>query len=103
MTVFARIDHAAGAKKVGKELRPTELLLFGNPQVGTLLMQCQQSIGLDLPLKALIWQDESGQTWFSYDGSEYLKEKYNVEGCYLVFEKVEGALNNFAKAATSSE
>jgi len=101
MTVFARIDHAAGAKKVDQELRPTELIIFGNPQVGTLLMQCQQSVGIDLPLKALIWEDESGQAWLSYDSPELIKSKHNVEGCDPVFEKVKGALGNFAKAATA--
>ena len=103
MTVFARVDHAAGAKKVDKELRPTELVIFGNPQVGTLLMQCEQSVGIDLPLKALIWQDEKGQVWFSYDSPELIKSKHDVKGCDPVFEKVKGALGNFAKAATSAQ
>ena len=100
MTVFARVDHAAGAKKVDKELRPTELVIFGNPNVGTLLMQCQQTVGLDLPLKALIWQDESGQVWFSYDEPSLIKDKHAVKGCDPVFEKVTGALSKFAAAAT---
>ena len=102
MTIFARIDHAAGAKKVDKELRPTELVIFGNPKIGTLLMQCEQSVGLDLPMKALIWQDGSGQVWFSYDEPEVMKQKHAVEGCDPVFEKIKGALANFAKAATSA-
>jgi len=67
MTVFNRVDHAAAASKVGKTLRPTELAIFGNPKVGTLLMQCGQSMGIDLPLKALIWKDEGNQVWFSYN------------------------------------
>ena len=102
MVVFARIDHAAGAKKVDKELRPTELVIFGNPNIGTLLMQCEQKMGLDLPMKALIWQDESGQTWYSYDNPDFLQAKHDVKGCDPVFEKVKGALANFAKAATAS-
>ena len=61
LNVFLRLDHAAGAKKIGKELRPTELLVFGNPQGGTPLMECAQSAGIDLPLKALAWQDAAGQ------------------------------------------
>jgi uncharacterized protein (DUF302 family) len=61
LTVFARIDHAAGASKIGKTLRPTELLIFGNPQGGTPLIECAQSVGIDLPLKALVWEDEAGQ------------------------------------------
>ena len=63
MNVFARIDHAAGAAKVGKVLRPTEVLIFGNPQGGTPLMECAQSVGIDLPLKALVWEDAAGQVW----------------------------------------
>ena len=102
MTIFARVDHAAGAKKVDQELRPTELVIFGNPKVGTLLMQCEQAMGLDLPLKALIWEDKEGQSWFSYDSPEFLKTKHDVKGCDPVFEKVKGALGNFAKAATSA-
>ncbi|RKZ92800.1 MAG: hypothetical protein DRR19_03210, partial [Candidatus Parabeggiatoa sp. nov. 1] len=58
LTVFARINHAEGAKRIGKDLRPTELLIFGNPKAGTPLMQCKQTMGIDLPLKVLIWQDE---------------------------------------------
>src|SRR5713101_3171712 len=67
MTVFARIDHAAGAAAVGLSLRPTEVLIFGNAKGGTPLMQSMQTIGIDLPLKALVWQDGSGSTWLSYN------------------------------------
>jgi uncharacterized protein (DUF302 family) len=67
LTVFARIDHAAGAAAVGLSLRPTELLIFGNAKGGTPLMEATQSIGIDLPLKALVWQDGSGNTWLSYN------------------------------------
>ena len=67
MTVFARIDHAAGAAAVGLPLRPTDLLIFGNAKGGTPLMQQVQAIGIDLPLKALVWQDASGTTWLSYN------------------------------------
>jgi uncharacterized protein (DUF302 family) len=67
MTIFARIDHAAGATEVGLSLRPTELLVFGNAKGGTPLMQSNQVIGIDLPLKALVWQDEAGKTWLSYN------------------------------------
>jgi uncharacterized protein (DUF302 family) len=69
MTVFARIDHAAGATAAGLSLRPTEVLIFGNAKGGTPLMNSVQTIGLDLPLKALVWQDASGDTWLSYNGS----------------------------------
>jgi uncharacterized protein (DUF302 family) len=66
MSIFARIDHAAGAAQVGLTLRPTEVLIYGNARGGTPLMQIDQTFGIDLPLKALIWQDEGGKTWLSY-------------------------------------
>ena len=100
MTVFIRIDHAAGAQKVGKSLRPTELVIFGNPKVGTPLMLCSQSIAIDLPQKALIWQDEGGQVWYSYNDPQYLVKRHGTEGCDKVLEKVTGALGKFAKKAT---
>ena len=100
MTVFIRIDHAAGARKVGKKLRPTEIVVFGNPKVGTPLMQCSQSVAIDLPQKALIWQDDKGQVWLSYNDPNYLDQRHGLTGCAGVIEKVEKALSNFAKAAT---
>jgi len=100
MTVFNRIDHAAGAASVGAELRPTQLVIFGNPKVGTPLMQCSQSLGIDLPQKALIWQDAAGQTWLGYNDPQYLAERHQLQGCQEVIDKVAGALNNFARAAT---
>ena len=100
MTVFARIDHAAGAQKVGQKLRPTELVVFGNPKVGTPLMQCRQSTAIDLPQKALIYEDEEGQVWLSYNNPNYLVERHGIEGCAEVVKKIEKALSNFAKAAT---
>lgn len=103
MTVFKRIDHAAGAAKVGKTLRPTELVIFGNPKVGTPLMLCSQSIAIDLPQKALIWQDEAGQTWFSYNDPQYLALRHNTQGCDAVLKKVGMALGNFAKKASAAE
>lgn len=100
MTLFNRINHAAGAKSVGRQLRPTELVIFGNPKVGSPLMACQQTVGIDLPQKALIWQDEAGQAWFSYNSPAYLKSRHQIEGCDEVIAKVSKALENFAKAAT---
>ena len=100
MTVFIRINHAEGAQKVGKKLRPTELVVFGNPNVGTPLMQCGQSIAIDLPQKALIWEDQEGTVWFSYNDPNYLVERHGITGCAEVIKKIENALSNFAKAAT---
>ena len=84
LNVFARIDHAAGAMKVGKTLRPTEVLIFGNPQGGTPLMECAQSAGIDLPLKALVWEDAAGQTWIGYNDPEYLAKRHDAGSCAVV-------------------
>lgn len=100
MTVMNRINHTAGADKAGLELRPTEVVIFGNPKVGTPLMQCAQSVAIDLPQKALIWEDSEGVVWLGYNDPEYLKQRHNIEGCDEVIEKVKGALAGFAKAAT---
>jgi uncharacterized protein (DUF302 family) len=103
MTVFARIDHAAGAQKAGKTLLPTELLVFGNPKVGTPLMLCSRSIAIDLPQKALIWQDAAGDTWISYNDPQFLKLRHNTQGCDAVLQKVAMALGNFANKAAAAE
>ena len=100
MNVFARIDHASGAKKVDMQLRPTELVVFGNPKVGTPLMLCDQNVAIDLPQKALIHEDAKGQVWLSYNNPAYLAERHQLNECAAVLEKVSGALSNFAKAAT---
>jgi uncharacterized protein (DUF302 family) len=78
LTVFARIDHAAGAAEVGLPLRPTELLIFGNAKGGTPLMQAVQTIGIDLPLKTLVWQDASGKTWLSYNEPGWLAKRHGL-------------------------
>ena len=100
MTVFNRINHAEGAKKVGKSLLPTELVIFGNPKVGTPLMICSRSVAIDLPQKALIWEDAQGQVWLNYNNPQYLAERHGITGCQEVLKKVAGALKNFATAAT---
>ena len=100
MTVFNRINHAAGAKRVGKVLRPTELIVFGNPKVGAPLMQCNQTVGLDLPQKALIWEDQAGLVWFTYNAPRYLDRRHGLAKCIPVLNKIENALRNFAMAAT---
>ena len=100
MTIMARVNHARGAEKAGLELPPTELLIFGNPKVGTPLMQCQRSVAIDLPQKALAWEDAEGQVWLSYNDPEYLNQRHGLSECAEVLKKVSGALANFAKAAT---
>ena len=81
LNVFARIDHAAGAARIGRNLRATELLIFGNPQGGTPLMECAQSAGIDLPLKALVWQDEAGRVWIGYNDPAYLAARHGAASC----------------------
>jgi len=104
LTVFARIDHAAGAAEVGLSLRPTELLIFGNAKGGTPLMQAVQTMGIDLPLKILIWQDEAGNTWLSYNDPSWLAKRHranpNVEATVTALT---GALDVLAKAATGAQ
>jgi uncharacterized protein (DUF302 family) len=101
MTVFDVIDHTAGAEKAGLKLRPTKLVIFGNPKVGTPLMQCSQSMAIDLPQKALIMADEKGQVWLSYNDPVYLAKRHGMKNCDAAVTKVVNALANFAKAATS--
>jgi len=103
MSVFARIDHAAGAATIGMQLRPTEVLIFGNPTGGTPLMQAAQTIGLDLPLKALVWQDASGDSWLSYNDPVWLARRHGISGeTETVAGKLSAALAAIALAATTS-
>jgi uncharacterized protein (DUF302 family) len=81
-------------------LAPTELVVFGNPKVGTVLMKCGHGIAIDLPLKALVWEDGDGQTWLGYNDPAYLAERHKLEGCEKALDKVDKALAAFAKAAT---
>lgn len=98
LLVFARIDHAAGASKIGKSLRPTELLIFGNPQGGTPFMECAQSVGIDLPLKALVWEDAAGKVWISYNEPAYLAQRHDASNCPAV-ENLKKALVGLTEAA----
>ena len=79
ISIMARIDHAAAAAEIGMELRPTEVLIFGNPRAGTPLMQAVQTVGIDLPLKALVWQDEGGTTWLTYNDPQWLAQRHGVD------------------------
>ncbi len=80
MTVFAHVDHAADATAVGLSLRPTELLIFGNAKTGIPLMHSTQAFGIDLPLKALVWQDASGTAWLSYNDPAFLAHRHGLDG-----------------------
>jgi len=104
MAVFARIDHAAGATEVGLALRPTEVLIFGNPKGGTPLMQQAQTIGIDLPLKALVWQDDTGGTWLSYNDPGWLARRHGLGNeVAAAVSGMTAALAAVAKAAAGSQ
>jgi uncharacterized protein (DUF302 family) len=103
MTVFAHIDHAAGAAAVGLSLRPTDLLIFGNAKGGTPLMQSVQTIGIDLPLKALVWQDAAGVTWLSYNDPAWLAKRHGADHeAEATVSAMTAALTAVAKKATTS-
>jgi uncharacterized protein (DUF302 family) len=103
LSVFAHIDHAAGAASAGLLLRPTELLIFGNARGGTPLMQANQTIGIDLPLRALVWQDANGATWLSYNDPAWLAQRHGLgSGSDAVVGTLTGVLDTLVKAATGS-
>ena len=102
LTVFARIDHAEGASAAGLSLRPTQVLIFGNAKGGTPLMQAMQTIGIDLPLKALVWQDASGETWLSWNDPAWLAARHGLSGVEAVVGKLAALLDDLAKAATTA-
>lgn len=99
LTVFAHVNHAAGAAAVGMSLRPTDLLIFGNAKGGTPLMQLDQTIGIDLPLKALVWQDASGKTWLSYDDPAWITRRHSLGSQAEATDKV---LSAVLKAVTGA-
>ncbi len=103
MTIFKRIDHESGASEAGIELRQTELIIFGNPKVGSLLMKCQQTTAIDLPQKALIWEDVNANVWISYNDPDYLKRRHKVTGCDEVFEKVGKAMTEIIQSAATQQ
>lgn len=102
LTVFARIDHAEGASAAGLSLRPTEVLIFGNAKGGTPLMQAAQTIGIDLPLKALVWKDAAGDTWLSWNDPVWLAARHGLKEAEAVASKLSALLNDVAKAATAA-
>ena len=102
MKIFARIDHAAGASEAGLELRPTEVIIFGNARGGTPLMQSVQTIGIDLPLKALVWEDASGTTWLSYNEPSWIAQRYGVANAEPVVSKMSAALSAMSRKATEN-
>jgi len=101
MTVLARVNHAALAQQAGLALRPTEVILFGNPRGGTPLMQANQTLGIDLPLKALVWQDAVGKTWLSYNEPTWLARRHEVLGVEGAIAAMGLALGDIAAKASS--
>jgi len=101
LNVFARIDHAAGAAEVGLTLRPTELIIFGNARGGTPLMQSVQIVGIDLPLKALVWQDTAGKTWISYNEPNWIAQRHGIANAEPVVAKMADLLRAISTAAAS--
>lgn len=99
MTIFAEIDHAGAAKDVGMTLAPTEVLIFGSPKAGTPLMQASQTMGIDLPLKALVWQDSAGKTWLGYNDPKWLARRHGVTGNDHLLDAIATALASVAKDA----
>jgi uncharacterized protein (DUF302 family) len=101
MEVFARIDHAAGAAKVGLTLAPTELIIFGSACGGTPLMQSVQTVGIDLPLKALVWQNASGKTWLSYNEPNWIARRHGIHNAQAVPSKMADVLRTISRQAAN--
>ena len=102
MKVFGRIDHATGAAEAGLALRPTELIIFGNARRGTPLMQSVQTVGIDLPLKALVWEDASGTTWLSYNEPSWIAQRHNIPNAESIVSKMTAALSAMSTKATEN-
>jgi uncharacterized protein (DUF302 family) len=101
LTVFNRIDHAAGAKKVDQELRPTELIIFGSPTVGTPLMREQQTLGLALPLKVLAWEDAEGKVWLAYEAPADMAAAHGLARDNSVIKRIASTLDGFTNAVVT--
>jgi uncharacterized protein (DUF302 family) len=103
MNVFARIDHAAGAAEVGLTLRPTELIIFGNALGGTPLMQSVQTVGIDLPLKLLVWEDAAGKTWISYNEPAWIAQRHHVSDAQPIVNKMADLLSAILRKAADAD
>jgi uncharacterized protein (DUF302 family) len=97
MTIFAIVEHSEGAKQVGITLPPTQVVIFGNPKVGSLLMQCARSTAIDLPQKALIYEDSDGTTRLAFNDPKYLNSRHGLSQCQKPIEKISAALANIAE------
>ena len=103
MNIFARIDHAAGAREAGLELRPTEVIIFGDARGGTPLMQGNQTAGIDLPLKALVWQDAANQSWISYNEPSWIAQRHGLTNIDPVVSKMTALLRAVTTKAASNQ
>jgi uncharacterized protein (DUF302 family) len=99
LTIFRKVDHQKGATSVDMELPPTTVLIFGNPKLGTPLMQCAPTVAIDLPQKMLIWKDQDGHVQVGYNSPDYLKKRHDIKGCDQELQKITGALKKFAQSA----
>jgi uncharacterized protein (DUF302 family) len=99
VTIFARVNHTAGAEGAGIELRPTELLIFGNPKLGSHFFTSRQTAGIDLPMKALAWQDADGQVWLTYNDPQYIADRHGIADRGEIVQKMTGALDKMTNAA----
>ncbi|MCK5665008.1 MAG: DUF302 domain-containing protein [Thiotrichaceae bacterium] len=102
ITLFARINHAQGAKDVGISLEPVELIIFGTPKLGAPLMTSQPKAAIDLPLKAIAWQDKEGKVWLAYNTPDYIAKRHAINDKQAVIKKMTGALNKFSDFATKA-
>lgn len=102
LRIFGRVDHAANARGVSLDLRPTTVFIFGNPQVGTRLMQCEQTIAIDLPLKVLVWEDSTKAVFVGYEPPARLAERHRVQGCREVIDRIATVLGALTAAATGT-
>lgn len=100
ITIVTRWSHDAGAKKVGIELRPTELLIFGNPKLGSHMFTSNQTAGIDLPMKALAWKDAKGQVWLAYNDPQYIADRHHIKNRAETVKKMSGALKKLTDKAT---
>lgn len=103
ITIVTRWSHHAGAKKAGIALRPTELLIFGNPKMGSHFFTSNQTAGIDLPMKALAWKDKKGQVWLTYNNPTYIANRHGINNRPAIVKKMTGALNKFSNIATGEK
>jgi uncharacterized protein (DUF302 family) len=99
ITIFSRVSHTAGAADAGIELRPTELLIFGNPRLGSHFFTSRQTAGIDLPMKALAWEDADGQVWLTYNDPQYIADRHGISDREEIVKKMSSALDKMTNAA----